>query len=101
MAGSGHADQVNLTDEESRVMKLFGGSFEQCYNAQALVAVDSLLVVAQDVAQEANDKRQVAPMGSGWTRCRKAWASRTHCWPTTATCPRRMSIVASEPRLYR
>lgn len=61
-AGPGPADQVNLTDEESRIMKVSGGGFEQCYDAQAVVAADSLLVVAQDVVQDTNDKRQVAPM---------------------------------------
>jgi transposase len=35
-------DQVNLTDEESRIMPVAGGGFEQCYNAQAVVAEDSL-----------------------------------------------------------
>src|ERR1700747_230866 len=28
-------DQVNLTDEESRIMPVAGGGIEQCYNAQA------------------------------------------------------------------
>ena len=28
-------DQVNLTDEDSRIMPVAGGGFEQCYNAQA------------------------------------------------------------------
>jgi transposase len=55
-------DQVNLTDEESRIMPVAGGGFEQCYNAQATVAVDSLLVVATDVVQAPNDKQQLAPM---------------------------------------
>jgi len=55
-------DQVNLTDEESRVMPVAGGGFEQCYNAQAVVAEDSLLVVASDVAQAPNDKQQLEPM---------------------------------------
>jgi len=31
-------DQINLTDEESRIMPVSGGGFEQCYNAQALAA---------------------------------------------------------------
>jgi hypothetical protein len=31
-------EQVNLTDEESRIMKVAGGGFDQCYNAQAVVA---------------------------------------------------------------
>ena len=44
--GSRADDQINLTDEESRIMKVSGGGFEQCYNAQAVVAAGSLLVVA-------------------------------------------------------
>jgi hypothetical protein len=34
--GPGLADQVNLTDAESRIMPVPGGGFEQCYNAQAV-----------------------------------------------------------------
>jgi transposase len=56
------ADQVNLTDEDSRIMPEAGGGFEQSYNAQAAVAADSLLVVAVDVVQAPNDKQQVVPM---------------------------------------
>ena len=55
-------EQVNLTDEESRIMPVAGGGFEQCYNAQAAVAADSLLVVAADVVQAPNDKQQLEPM---------------------------------------
>jgi len=55
-------DQINLTDEESRIMPVAGGGFEQCYNAQAVVAADSLLVVSADVVQAANDKQQLAPL---------------------------------------
>jgi transposase len=55
-------DQINLTDEESRIMPVTGGGFEQCYNAQAVVAAGSLLVVAADVVQAPNDKRQLSPM---------------------------------------
>jgi transposase len=55
-------DQVNLTDEESRILPVAGGGFEQCYNAQAVVAADSLLVVAADVVQAPNDKQQLEPM---------------------------------------
>jgi transposase len=55
-------DQVNLTDAESRIMPVAGGGFEPCYNAQAVVAAGSLLVVAADVVQAPNDKRQLAPM---------------------------------------
>jgi transposase len=55
-------DQVNLTDEDSRIMPVAGGGFEQCYNAQAAVAAGSMLVVATDVVQAPNDKQQVEPM---------------------------------------
>ena len=55
-------DQINLTDEESRIMPVAGGGFEQCYNAQAAVAAGSLLVVAADVVQAPNDKQQIEPM---------------------------------------
>ena len=56
------SDQVNLTDEESRIMPVPGGGFEQCYNAQAAVAAGSLLVIAADVTQAPNDKQQLEPM---------------------------------------
>jgi hypothetical protein len=56
------ADQINLTDEESRIMPVAGGGFEQCYNAQALVTEGSLLVIASDVVQASNDKQQIEPM---------------------------------------
>ncbi len=55
-------DQVNLTDEASRIMPVPGGGFEQCYNAQAVVAAGSLLVLAADVVQAPNDKQQLRPM---------------------------------------
>ena len=60
--GPGSTDQVNLTDQESRIMPVPGGGFEQCYNAQACVAAGCLLVVANNVVQAANDKQQVEPM---------------------------------------
>jgi transposase len=55
-------DQINLTDEESRIMPVAGGGFEQCYNAQAVVTAGSMLVVAVHVVQAPNDKQQLAPM---------------------------------------
>lgn len=54
-------DQVNLTDEESRIMPAAGG-FEQAYNAQAAVDVEAMLLLGTGVSQEANDKRQIEPM---------------------------------------
>jgi transposase len=54
-------DQVNLTDDESRIMKTRQG-FEQCYNAQAMVDTETMLILANDVSQAANDKQQVEPL---------------------------------------
>lgn len=53
-------DQYNFTDPESRIMK-DGGSFEQCYNAQAAVEVDTMLVVGGHVSNAPNDKQQLEP----------------------------------------
>jgi hypothetical protein len=55
-------DQINLTDEDSRIMPVAGGGFDQSYNAQAAVATGSLLIVANEVTQAANDKKQLVPM---------------------------------------
>jgi transposase len=55
-------DQINLTDEASRIMKVAGGGFEQCYNAQATVDTESMLILIPHVTQATNDKEQVEPM---------------------------------------
>ena len=60
--GAKDSDQINLTDEESRIMKVSGGGFEQCYNAQAGVDAPTMLVVATGLTQAPNDKQQVTPM---------------------------------------
>jgi transposase/IS5 family transposase len=62
VAGPKAQDQVNLTDEESRIMPVAGGGFEQAYNAQAAVDTSSMLVVVPAVTQACNDKEQVEPM---------------------------------------
>ena len=59
--GPGAKAQVNLTDQDSRIMPVAGGGFEQAYNAQATVAAGSLLVVTADVVQATNDKQQIEP----------------------------------------
>jgi transposase/IS5 family transposase len=56
------SDQINLTDEQSRIMPVAGGGFEQCYNAQAGVDAATMLVVATGVTQAPNDKQQLVPM---------------------------------------
>ena len=60
--GPKDSDQINLTDEQSRIMPVSGGGFEQCYNAQAAVDAATMLVVATGLTQAPNDKEQVAPM---------------------------------------
>ena len=60
-AGPKDQDQVNFTDEQSRIMPAGGGEFVQGYNAQAAVEHDSHLVVGNHVSQATNDKREVDP----------------------------------------
>lgn len=57
--GAKDKDQINLTDEESRIMKTSGGGFEQCYNAQLAVDMESYLITNTNVVHAANDKQQV------------------------------------------
>ncbi len=59
--GAKNKDQVNLTDSESRIMPFPSGGFEQAYNAQASVDVNSLLIVANHLTQHSNNKRELAP----------------------------------------
>jgi IS5 family transposase len=60
-SGPQDKDQINLTVEESRIMKV-GGGFDQCYNAQAAVDTDSMLIVGGFVTQAGNDSQQTQPM---------------------------------------
>ncbi len=61
VAGPQAKDQVNLTDEESRIMPTSGGGFEQAYNAQAGVDVATHLIVERHVTQQPNDKQEIEP----------------------------------------
>jgi len=71
-------DQVNLTDEQSRIMPVTGKGFDQCYNAQAAVDTDTLLVTYVDVTQAANDKRQLLPLLTGLRYLPPALGTPTH-----------------------
>ena len=53
--------QDNFTDPESRIMKL-AGSFEQCYNAQAVVDGECQLIIAHGLTNNAADTGQLLPM---------------------------------------
>jgi transposase len=56
----GAKDQYNFTDPESRIMKAGSGQhFEQSYNAQAAVEVDSRLILGGRVSQAPNDKQEL------------------------------------------
>lgn len=57
--GAQDKDQINLTDEASRIMKTAGGGFDQCYNGQIAVDMDSMLIVTTNTVQACNDKQQV------------------------------------------
>lgn len=55
--------QRNFTDPDSRIMRDGATkSFEQAYNAQAVVDETAQIIVATGVTQEANDSRQLVPM---------------------------------------
>jgi len=61
-AGVRDNDQINRTDEESRIMPGSGGkNFQQAYNVQAGVDTETMLVVTAHVTQHANDKLEVEP----------------------------------------
>ena len=49
--GPADKDQVNFTDDESRIMPVSGGGFEQAYNAWAAVDNESRLIVAVDLGR--------------------------------------------------
>jgi hypothetical protein len=55
-------DQVNLTDEESRIMPTAGGGFEQAYNAQAGIDTATHLIVEQHLTDHTNDKQEGTPV---------------------------------------
>jgi len=56
--------QKNFTDPDSRIMPSSSdkGSFVQGYNCQAAVDATAQIIVATEVTQETNDKRQAQPL---------------------------------------
>jgi transposase len=64
VAGPRAKDQVNLTDEDSRIMPTHGG-FEQSYNAQAAVDDATHLIVERHISRQCNDKQEVIPTLEG------------------------------------
>jgi len=54
-------DQINFTDEESRIMPSSDKGFEQAYNAQACVDLDTMIIVESHISQSSNDKQEIVP----------------------------------------
>jgi transposase len=53
--------QYNFTDPESKIMKVSNKGWDQCLNAEVVVN-ENQIIVAADVTDETNDKKQVRPM---------------------------------------
>lgn len=53
--------QYNFTDPESQIMKVSNKGWDQCINTQMAVN-EHQIIVAADVTDETNDKKQVRPM---------------------------------------
>ncbi len=54
--------QYNFTDPETSIMKANNKGFDQCGNAQAAVDKENQIIIAADVTNESNDKKQLKPM---------------------------------------
>ena len=61
VSGPRDRDQVNLTDDASRIMPTAGGGFEQSHHAQASVDMASGLIVSHHVSQQPNDQQELEP----------------------------------------
>lgn len=59
--GPREKDQVNFTDPESRIMPTSNNGFQQAYNAQAAVDMDSYLILGGHLSQSPNDKKELKP----------------------------------------
>ena len=76
--GPRDGDQVNLTDEDSRIMPSSSGGFDQSYNAQAAVDTETMLVVSAHLTQATNDKREVCPALERLTLLPQGLGTATH-----------------------
>jgi transposase len=77
--------KANITDPDSRCLKARQG-FVQGYNAQAVVALDQIILAA-DIVQDANDTQQLLPM----VQQAQANVART---ATTAAAPEIKAVLA-------
>lgn len=60
-SGPRASDQVNFTDSESRIMLTSSNGWQQAWNLQSSVDMDSYLILGGHVSQATNDKNQLAP----------------------------------------
>ena len=60
-SGPRSSDQVNFTDSESRIMLTSSNGWQQAWNLQGSVDMDSYLILGGHVSQATNDKNQLAP----------------------------------------
>ena len=59
--GPSDSDQVNFTDAESRIMLTSSNGWQQAYNVQHSVDMDSYIILGGHVTQATNDKQQLKP----------------------------------------
>ena len=93
------SEQINLTDEESRIMPVAGGGFEQCYNAQAGVDAGTMLVVATTLTQAPNDKQQVQPILDALQAQQAKLGSATTLIADTGYCSENNVKVCEEAKI--
>jgi transposase len=59
--GPEDSDQVNFTDAESRIMLTSSNGWQQAYNVQHSVDMDSYMILGGHLTQATNDKQQLTP----------------------------------------
>lgn len=60
--GPRDGDQVNFTDPASRIMLTSSNGWQQAWNLQSSVDIDSYMILGGTLTQATNDKQQLEPM---------------------------------------
>jgi hypothetical protein len=60
--GPRERDQVNFTDPDSRIMLTSSHGWQQAYNLQSSVDMDSYMILGGTLTQATNDKKQLEPI---------------------------------------
>ena len=86
--------QLSLTDPDARSMKSRGTGLVG-YNVQSAVDSKNHLIIAHQVSNVGNDRRQLSPMA----KAAKAvlGTKKLKVWPTRATTTASRSVLASKP----